>query len=85
MNDKLINLGILLLAILLVVSVGSVALLINNSTNNIIGIGLGIILVLVVITFVGYLLLDLYNSMNKEKNNPFFSAEESTSTYESRD
>lgn len=77
MNDKIINLGILLLTILLVVSVGSVALLINNSTNTLIGIGLGVILLFVVITFVGYLLVDLYNSMKEEKKNPYCSSEES--------
>lgn len=85
MNDKFINLGILLLTILLIVSVAGVALLINNSTNTFIGIGLGVILLFVVITFVGYLLLDLYNSMQEEKSNPCCSSEESTTANESRD
>ncbi len=85
MNDKIINLGILLLTILLVVSVAGVALLINNSTNTLIGIGLGVILLFVVITFVGYLLLDLYNSMKEEKTNPCCSSEELTTLNEGRD
>ncbi len=73
----MLNLGILLLTILLVVSIGSLMLFLTNSINNLFGIGLGIILLLVVITFISYLLFDLYSSMQEEQKSDHRSSQES--------
>jgi len=74
MKQPLNNLGLLLLTILLIISIGSLILFLSTNASNIIGIGLGIVLVLVVLTFISYLLYDLYSSITEEnqynKNSP---------------
>ena len=71
MKNRIINLGILLLTILLVISMGSLTLFLANGNNNMFGIGLGIILLFVVLTFIGYLLYDLYTSAQDEHEYQF--------------
>ena len=71
MKNRIINLGILLLTILLVISMGSLTLFLANGNNNMFGVGLGIILLFVVLTFIGYLLYDLYTSAQDEHEYQF--------------
>ena len=71
MKNRIINLGILLLTILLVISMGSLTLFLVNGNNNLFGIGLGIILLLVVLTFIAYLLYDLYHSGQDEQEREY--------------
>ncbi len=63
MKQPMNNLGLLLLTILLIISIGSLLLFFSTNASNIVGVGLGIVLVLVVLTFISYLLYDLYTSM----------------------
>ncbi len=72
----MLSLGILLLTILIVISIGSLTLFFTNSTNNLFGIGLGVILLLVVVTFIGYLLFDLYSSTQDAKESEPQSSQE---------
>ncbi len=67
MKNQIVNLGILLLTILLVISMGSLTLFLVNGNNDLFGLGLGIILLLVVLTFIGYLLYDLYTSAQDDQ------------------
>ena len=62
MKSRVLNLGILLLTILLAVLMGSFTLLVNSTINNLFGVGLSIILLLIIITFISYLFIDLYNT-----------------------
>jgi len=62
MKSPMFSLGLLLLGILLSISLGSLLLLLNSDTGNFYGVGMGIVLTLVVLTFVGYLLYDLYSA-----------------------
>jgi len=71
LKNQIVNLGILLLTILLVISMGSLTLFLANGSNDLFGIGLGIILLLVVLTFIGYLLYDLYNSSQDEQEREY--------------
>ena len=66
MKQPMNNLGILLLTILLIISIGSLLLFLSTNANNIVGIGLGIVLVLVILTFISYLLYDLYSSITED-------------------
>jgi len=68
MKQPMNNLGLLLLSILLIISLGSLVLFLTTNTNNIVGIGLGVVLVLVVLTFISYLLYDLYSSITEESS-----------------
>ena len=71
LKNQIVNLGILLLTILLVISMGSLTLFLANGNNNMFGVGLGIILLFVVLTFIGYLLYDLYNSGQDEQEREY--------------
>jgi len=66
MKSRVLNLGILLLTILLAVLMGSFTLLVNSTINNLFGVGLSIILLLIVITFISYLFIDLNNAKEDE-------------------
>ena len=68
MKQPMQNLGLLLLSILLIISIGSLVLFLTTNASNIVGIGLGIVLVLVVLTFISYLLYDLYSSLAEESS-----------------
>jgi len=50
---------------------GSLTLFLANGNNNMFGVGLGIILLFVVLTFIGYLLYDLYTSAQDEHEYQF--------------
>jgi len=71
MKNPMIDLGILLLTILLTIALGTLALFFSYGSNDLTAIGLGAILTLVVLTFVGYLLFDLYGS-GKEESEPTY-------------
>jgi len=77
MKKGILNLGILLLTILLVIIMGSLTLIFINDINNLFGIGLVVILLLVVVTFIAYLLFDLRSSMQDEQMYEYRSSEES--------
>ena len=77
MKNEILNLGILLLTILLVISIGSLTLVLTNDINNLFGIGLVVILLLVVITFISYLLFDLRSSIKDEQEGEYQPSEES--------
>lgn len=67
MKNPMINLGVLLLAILLAISIGSLALYFSNDTNNLFSIGLGTVFIIVAVTFVAYLLFDLYSTLQEDQ------------------
>jgi len=67
MKSPISNLGILLLIILLGISLGSLLLIFTSESGNLYGIAMGIILVVIVLTFISYLLYDLYNSLQEEQ------------------
>ena len=60
MKNPISALGILLLTILLIISTGSLTLLLDNGINKLIGLGVGAILLLTVMTFISYLFFDLH-------------------------
>lgn len=66
MKDQMVHLGILLLTILFIISVGSLTLFFTHSISDIFAIALAIVLLLIVVTFVGYLLFDLYTADDKQ-------------------
>ena len=68
MKQPMNNLGLLLLSILFIISIGSLILFLSTNASNVIGIGLGIVLVLVILTFISYLLYDLYSSIKEENH-----------------
>jgi hypothetical protein len=76
MKKEILNLGILLLMILLVILIGSLTLVLTNDINNLFGIGLVVILLLVIITFISYLLIDLRSSIEDEKEGDYRPSEE---------
>ena len=65
MKNPIANLGILLLAILLAISIGSLALYFSNDTNNLFSIGVGTVFIIAAVTFVSY--LDLYSTIQKDQ------------------
>ena len=67
MKSPMINLGVLLLAILLAVSIGSLGLYFSNDTSNLFSIGLGTVFIIVAVTFVTYFLFDLYSTIPKDQ------------------
>ena len=69
MKSSVLNLGIMLLGILIAISVGSLMLFFNFESNNIYGMALGIILFIVVLTFLAYLVYDLYSSIQDDFHN----------------
>ena len=77
MKNEILTLGILLLTILLVISIGSLTLVLTNDINNLFGIGLVVILLLVIITFISYLLFDLHSSITDEQEGEYQPSEES--------
>lgn len=77
MKNEILNLGILLLTVLLVISIGSLTLVLTNDINNLFGIGLVVILILVVITFISYLLFDLRSSIQDEQEGDYLPSNES--------
>ena len=66
MKSPMINLGVLLLAILLAISIGSLGLYFSNDTSNLFSIGLGTVFIIVAVTFVTYFLVDLYSTIPKD-------------------
>ena len=78
MKQPMNNLGLLLLAILFMISIGSLILFLSTNASNIVGIGLGIILVLVILTFISYLLYDLYSSITEDNHKSSHSAHGAT-------
>ena len=67
MKNRIVNLGILLLTILLLFSIGSLVLYFSYEINDLFKVGLGVILLLVVVTLISYLLIDLYGSQQDIK------------------
>jgi len=76
MKNQMLNLGILMLMILFAFSIGSLILFFNNGINNLFGIGLGVILLLVVITFISYLIFDLRSSIQDQEERDYQASEE---------
>ena len=68
---------ILMLTVLLVISIGSLTLVLTNDTNNLFGIGLVVILMLVIITFISYLLFDLRSSIQDQQEGDYQPSNES--------
>jgi len=66
MKQPMNKLGLLLLSILLIISIGSLILFLSTNASNIVGIGLGVVLVFVILTFISYLLYDLYSSITED-------------------
>ena len=66
MKKSILNLGLMLLTILIVISVGSLMLFFNLESNNIYGMALGMVLFIIVITFLSYLVYDLYSSIQDD-------------------
>ena len=81
MKNRILNLGILLLTILLVILIGSLTLLMSNNINNLFGIGLSVILLLVIITFISYLFIDLYNSKEDKEESDTKASPETITHY----
>ena len=81
MKKPMNNLGLLLLTILLIISIGSLILFLSTNTSNIVGIGLGIVMVLVILTFIGYLLYDLYSSLVEDRSHNIKSSQNSMKHY----
>ena len=67
MKSPMINLGVLLLAILLAVSIGSLGLYFSNDTSNLFSIGLGTVFIIAAVTLVTYLLFDLYSTIQEDQ------------------
>ena len=61
------TLGLLLLTILLAILTGSLAILLADEMNSFFGLGVAIVLLLVGITFAGFLFFDLYCSLQAKK------------------
>ena len=78
MKQPMNNLGLLLLTILFMISIGSLILFLSTNASNIVGIGLGIILVLVILTFISYLLYDLYSSITEDNHQSSHSSHTAT-------
>lgn len=76
MKNQMLNLGIILSTILLIISMGSLALFFTNDTNNLFGIALAIILLLVAMTFISYLLFDLYSAKQDKQESDYRSSQE---------
>jgi len=68
MKHPLLNLAVVLLTILLVSTLGTLALFFSHETNNFYGVALSIILITIVLTFISYLVYDLYSSMQEEEH-----------------
>ena len=67
MKNPMINLGVLLLAILLAISIGSLGLYFSNETSHLFSIGLGTVFIIAAVTFVTYLLFDLYSTIQEDQ------------------
>ncbi len=63
MKNPMSTLGLLLLTILLAIVAGTLLYLSAREMDSFLGLGLSIVLLLVGMTFGGYLLFDLYRSM----------------------
>ena len=62
MKHSISSLGIILLTILVALSSASLLLLLLQERTTFLGIALGIVFIVVMTIFVGFLLLDLYKS-----------------------
>lgn len=69
MKNSMAHLGILLLTILFIVSAGSLTLFFTHSISNFFSIALGFVLLSIAVTFVTYLLIDLYAPVRAERQN----------------
>lgn len=67
MKTKMAHLGVILLTILFLVSAGSLALFFTDKISDRSGIALGVILLFVAVTFVGYMLFDLYVPLRTQR------------------
>ena len=67
MKKPMIDLGVLLLAILLAVSIGSLGLYFTDDTSNLFSIGLGTVFIITAVTLVTYLLFDLYSTIQEDQ------------------
>ncbi len=66
MKRSILNLGLILLAVLSLISAGGLVLFFNLESNNIYGMALGIIFFIMVVTFLSYLVYDLYSSIQDD-------------------
>ena len=81
MKKSILNLGLMLLAILIVISAGSLMLFFNLESNNIYGMALGVVLFIIVITFLSYLVYDLYSSIQDDHQYTHHSKQEQIRHY----
>ncbi len=69
MKHSLFNLGVLLITIILALAIFSLGLIFSHEKSTFLGLGMGIIFIVMMITFVTYMILDLYreSSINNRK------------------
>jgi len=67
MKHPLINTMLAALTLVLITTLGTLALFFSHETNNFYGVGLSIILIFIVLSFISYLLYDLYDSLREEE------------------
>jgi apolipoprotein N-acyltransferase len=63
------QLGLLLLSILLLILSGCLLLFLTNDLNSLAALGIGVIILFVLLTFLCYLLFDLYGSIKADQGN----------------
>jgi len=71
MKHSISSLGIILLAILVALSSGSLLLLLLQEQTIFLGIALGIVFIVVMTIFISFLLLDLYKSRLQNQQEGF--------------
>ena len=71
MKHSISSLGIILLAILVALSSGSLLLLLLQEQTIFLGIALGIVFIVVMTIFISFLLLDLYKSRLQSQQERF--------------
>ena len=69
LKHSLFNLGVLLITIILALAIFSLGLIFSHEKSTFLGLGMGIIFIVMMITFVTYMILDLYreSSINNRK------------------
>ncbi len=67
MQNPLSDLGLLLMSILLTVALVASVIVMGDDKSAFTVIALGIVLVIVVLTFISYLVIDLYRSVNDDE------------------
>jgi len=81
MKKSIQNLGLILLAILIIISAGSLMLFFNLESNNIYGMALGVVLFIIVVIFLSYLVYDLYSSTQSDHKHTHHSNKEQIRHY----